>query len=98
MTECKNGHFDVRIFYAFVKTIGIYPSGTLVKLKSGNLAVVIEQTKKSLLTPLVKVFFSTKSNKLITPDIIDLSESTDSIANIEIAEKWGFDLNRLVRN
>jgi putative nucleotidyltransferase with HDIG domain len=98
MTEWKNGHFDERIFYAFVKTIGIYPSGTLVKLKSGNLAVVVEQTRKSLLTPIVKAFYSTKSNKQIPPEIIDLSEATDSIANIEVAEKWGFDLNRIVRN
>ncbi len=98
MTEWKNGHFDERIFYAFVKTIGIYPSGTLVKLKSGNLAVVVEQTQKSLLTPIVKAFYSTKSNKQIPPELIDLSAATDSIANIEVAEKWGFDLNRIVRN
>jgi HD-GYP domain-containing protein (c-di-GMP phosphodiesterase class II) len=97
MTEWKNGHFDERIFYAFVKTIGIYPSGTLVKLKSGNLAVVIEQTPKSLLTPMVKSFFSTKTNKQIAPELIDLTTSTDGIANVEVAEKWGFDLNRLCR-
>ena len=94
MAEWK-GHFDERIFYAFVKTIGIYPSGTLVKLKSGRLAVVIEQTEKSLLTPLVKAFFSTKSNEPIIPEIIDLTNSTDSIANVEAAEKWGFDLRQL---
>ena len=28
MAEWKNGHFDERVFQAFVKTIGIYPSGT----------------------------------------------------------------------
>ena len=57
MAEWRNGHFDERIFQAFVKTIGIYPSGTLVRLKSGRLAIVIEQTEKSLLTPIVKVIF-----------------------------------------
>lgn len=95
MAEWRNGHFDERIFHAFVKTIGIYPSGTLVKLKSGRLAVVIEQTEKSLLTPLVKAFFSTKSNEPIMPEIIDLTKSADSIANVEVAEKWGFDLKQL---
>ena len=93
MAEWK-GHFDERIFHAFVKTIGIYPSGTLVKLKSGRLAVVIEQTEKSLLTPLVKAFFSTKSNEPIMPEIINLAKSTDGIASIEVAEKWGFDLRQ----
>lgn len=95
MAEWKNGHFDERIFHAFVKTIGIYPSGTLVKLKSGRLAVVLEQTEKSLLTPLVKAFFSTKSNEPIMPELINLTKSTDSIANVEMAEKWGFDLKQI---
>ena len=95
MAEWKDGHFDERIFHAFVKTIGIYPSGTLVKLKSGRLAVVIEQTEKSLLTPLVKAFFSTKSNEPIMPEIIDLTKSPDGIANVESAEKWGFDLKQI---
>lgn len=95
MTEWKNGHFDENIFHAFVKTIGIYPSGTLVKLKTGRLAVVIEQTSKSLLTPIVKVFFSTKANEPIMPEIIDLSKSKESIANVESAEQWGFDLKQV---
>ena len=95
MAEWKDGHFDERIFHAFIKTIGIYPSGTLVKLKSGRLAVVIEQTEKSLLTPIVKVFFSTKSNEPIMPEIIDLTKSPDTIANVEAIEKWGFDLKQI---
>lgn len=95
MAEWKDGHFDERVFHAFVKTIGIYPSGTLVKLKSTRLGVVIEQTDKSLLTPIVKVFFSTKSNEPIMPELIDLTKSTDSITNVEAADKWGFDLKQI---
>jgi putative nucleotidyltransferase with HDIG domain len=95
MAEWRNGHFDERIFHSFVKTIGIYPTGTLVKLKSDRLAVVIEQSEKGLLTPHVKAFFSTKSNEPIMPETIDLAKATDSIANVEIAEKWGFDLKQL---
>lgn len=95
MAEWRNGHFDERIFHAFVKTIGIYPTGTLVRLKSGRLAIVMEQSEKGLLTPMVKAFFSTKANEPIMPEMIDLSKSADSIANVEQAEKWGFDLKQL---
>ncbi|MEI7842989.1 MAG: HD-GYP domain-containing protein [Gallionellaceae bacterium] len=94
MAEWRNGHFDERIFHAFVKTIGIYPTGTLVKLKSGKLAVVTEQSEKGLLTPMVKAFFSTKSNEPFMPETIDLSKSSESIANVEMAEKWNFDLKQ----
>jgi HD-GYP domain-containing protein (c-di-GMP phosphodiesterase class II) len=95
MAEWKDGHFDERVFQAFVKTIGIYPSGTLVRLKSGRLAIVLEQTEKSLLMPIVKVFFSTKSNEPILPEMIDLSLSQESIASAEDPIKWGFDLKQI---
>ncbi len=95
MAEWRNGHFDERVFQALVKTIGIYPSGTLVRLKSGRLAIVIEQTGKSLLMPVVKAFFSTKSNEPILPEMIDLSRSQESIANAEDPAQWGFDLKQV---
>jgi HD-GYP domain-containing protein (c-di-GMP phosphodiesterase class II) len=95
MAEWQEGHFDHDVFHAFVKTIGIYPSGTLVKLKSTRLAVVIEQSEKNLLTPLVKVFFSTIENSPLLPELLDLAQSADSISNIEDPKKWGFDLKKL---
>jgi len=95
MAEWRNGHFDERVFQAFVKTIGIYPSGTLVRLKSGRLAIVMEQTEKSLLTPIVKIFFSTKSNEPIMPEMLDLGRSQESIVSAEDPAKWGFDLKQV---
>lgn len=95
MAEWRHGHFDETVFHAFVKTIGIYPTGTLVKLKSGRLAVVIEQNEASLLKPTVKAFFSTKANEPFMPEVIDLSKSQEAIANIEDPATWGFDLKQL---
>ncbi len=97
MAEWK-GHFDVVIFQAFVKSIGIYPIGSLVKLESNRLGVIIEQTEKSLLTPVVKVFFSIKSNGRIVPEMLDLSKPAcrDKIVSHEDPEKWGIrDLHEL---
>lgn len=85
------GHFDDTVFKAFVRSIGIYPIGSMVKLKSGRLAVVIDQNEKSLLTPLVKVFFSTKSKTRIPVETLDLSKpsANDSIASHEDPTAWG---------
>ncbi|MDA8329241.1 MAG: HD-GYP domain-containing protein [Betaproteobacteria bacterium] len=95
MAEWQNGHFDATIFQAFVRTIGIYPVGTLLKLKSGRLAVVTDQSEKSLLKPVVKVFFSTRSNTRIKMELVDLSHAQDTIENIEHADKWGLDVKKI---
>jgi len=98
MAEWANGHFDGKVFQAFVKSLGIYPIGSLVRLTSGRLGVVVEQTGKSLTMPMVKVFFSTKSNMRIVPELVDLSYAgtTEKIVSREDPTKWRFsDLNEL---
>ncbi len=92
MTDWCNGHFDEKIFQAFVKCIGIYPVGSLVRMKSGRLGVVVEQSEKSLLTPTVKVFFSTKSQAHIKPEVHVLSQpgTAEKIAGREDPNNWGF--------
>ncbi len=98
MAEWANGHFDPKVFQGFVKSLGIYPIGSLVQLSSGRLGVVVEQTGKSLTTPAVKVFFSTKSNMRIVPEVVDLSRpgTLEKIVSREDPAKWRFaDLNEL---
>ena len=98
MAEWANGHFDPHVFQAFVKSVGIYPIGSLVKLNSGRLGFVIEQAEKTLLTPRIKVFYSTRGQARILPEIIDLSRPNcvEKISSREDPAKWDFpDLNEL---
>ncbi len=92
MAEWSKGHFDPVVFQAFVKSVGIYPIGSLVRLKSGRLGVVVEQAEKSLLMPRVKVFFSTRSNARVVPEIVDLAlgHCLETIVNREDPASWSF--------
>jgi len=92
MAEWSKGHFDEAIFQAFVKTVGIYPTGSLVRLESGKLGVVVEQNEGSLLTPKVKVFFSAKFKTPILQETLDLSAliGKEKIIGRESPEDWNF--------
>jgi HD-GYP domain-containing protein (c-di-GMP phosphodiesterase class II) len=91
-------HFDESIFQAFVRSLGIYPVGSLVRLKSGRLGVVVEQSKGALTTPCVRVFYSTNAGLRIQPELIDLAKKSgsESIVGREDPAKWNFpDLDEL---
>ncbi len=92
MAEWREGHFDDAVFQAFVKSLGIYPVGSLVRMQSGRLAVVCEQNPESLVSPKVKVFFSTRSQMHIPPEMLDLSSRScsDRIAARESNAQWKF--------
>jgi putative nucleotidyltransferase with HDIG domain len=87
-----DGHFDPAVFQAFVKCVGIYPVGSLVRLASGRLAVVVDQGETSLLAPKLKVFFSTKSKMPIPVEMLDLAHANgnDQIVGRESPTEWGF--------
>ena len=84
------GHFDTAVFAVFVKSLGIYPTGSLVRLVSGKLAVVVEQNRQSLTLPTVKVFFSTKANLPLPVQLIDLTRSSERIGAREPRQNWNF--------
>lgn len=92
------GHFDPVVFQAFVRSLGIYPVGTLVRLQSQQLAVVMEQSPAALLKPVVRVFHCIRRNARVLMHDLDLSAagSTDRILQPEAAGDWALrDLDRL---
>jgi HD-GYP domain-containing protein (c-di-GMP phosphodiesterase class II) len=84
------GHFDETVFKAFVQSLGIYPTGSVVRLESQRLAVVLEQSPGSLVAPVVKAFFSLKSQMPIPPVRIELAspKSNDRIVARASADDW----------
>lgn len=101
MLEWSKFHFDENLAHQFMKIVGIYPVGQLVRLESGRLAVVTDQNETNLLTPKVCAFFSIKSNCHIPPVMIDLSRSLghgggDKIVGHENPHKWGVQPSRFL--
>ncbi|MCE5180331.1 MAG: HD-GYP domain-containing protein [Betaproteobacteria bacterium] len=101
MLEWSKFHFNPKLVHAFIRTIGIYPVGTLVMLESGRVAIVIEQYEKNLALPLVRTVFNAKKNYYIKPEDVYLSKPLgqgggDKIVSHESPEKWGIDVSKFM--
>lgn len=84
------GQFDPDLFNAFVRSLGVYPTGSLVRLQSQKLAVVVDQNPQVPTSPVVKVFYSLRSQMHMPPERIDLAHPScrDRIVSREPAAEW----------
>ncbi len=91
MLEWSKHHFDPQLVQAFIRAIGIYPSGSLVRLESNRMGVVIEQNEGNLLEPVVRIFYHAAKQHYLPPETVDLSKVPDRVASFENFEKWKID-------
>ena len=99
--EWSKFHFNPTLVQQFLRTIGIYPVGTLVQLESGRVGVVLEQCEGNLLQPTVKVFYDGKRRQYLPPQVVNLAKPLghgggDRIAGYETPERLGIDPGRFL--
>ncbi len=85
--EGSGEEFNKELAYKFIRSIGVYPLGTCVKLESGRIAVVIGSTE-NVIKPVVRIFYDEKRGLPLPVHDLDLSHTEDSIAQYEETEKW----------
>jgi putative nucleotidyltransferase with HDIG domain len=93
LLEWSTFHFDPELVRAYVRSVGIYPTGSLVRLESGRLGVVMEQHQDKPMQPRVKVMFHAVHQRYLTPEIVDLAwpGCQDRILGHEEYEAWRID-------
>ena len=70
--------FDQHLVRRFVQLLGIYPVGNLVKLDSGEIAIVLQVHAPDPYRPKVRVLFAADGSRLELPHDVNLWESSTS--------------------
>jgi putative nucleotidyltransferase with HDIG domain len=70
--EAKNGKFPILYVEAMIRIFGVYPIGTLVKLSTGEDAVVVEQNPGVSVKPQVKIIRTPDGQVLDEPEMRNL--------------------------
>jgi putative nucleotidyltransferase with HDIG domain len=73
--EAWEGHFEPELLARFVRSIGIWPVGTLVRLRSNRLGVVVGENKADPTRPRVSAFYSIPGRELIAPETMMVANS-----------------------
>ncbi|WP_199611207.1 HD-GYP domain-containing protein [Flocculibacter collagenilyticus] len=97
--DCPNC-YDESLLGAFISCIGLHPVGTLVKLKSGKLALVTKSNFDDPLRPTVKVFFNAKYEHYTAVNDLDLASKKvdDEIESSIKPEEFKIDLLKFFKH
>ena len=87
--------YDRQLVQKFIKCIGVYPVGSLVKLTDATIAMVVRHNEAAPLKPLVKVFYSVEGSHYLAPEDIDLAISNTKLAveSAVLASDYKIDFN-----
>lgn len=93
LVESGGTHFDANIVRAFISTLGLYPNGSLVRLRSNKLGIVLAQNPKELKKPMVYVMYSVSSNTYIEGYKVEDPSGKNEIISYEDPLKWGINVS-----
>ncbi|MBL4869054.1 MAG: HD-GYP domain-containing protein [Pseudomonadales bacterium] len=98
MLEWTDHHLDKELVHQFIQCIGIYPVGSLVKLDSDKLAIVLQQSQKNQKEPIVRIIYNAKHKRYTDVRELDLSKSSvqDFVVGAEDPKKYGIDIKHFM--
>ncbi|OOE86822.1 HD-GYP domain-containing protein [Salinivibrio sharmensis] len=70
-------HLDPTLLRAFIQCIGFYPVGSLVELADGRAGLVCQENLEDLTRPVVKLFYSVRSQRFREVEYVDLDKRHD---------------------
>lgn len=71
--DLREIEFQEELVVEFIRAIGLYPTGTLVELSTGEVGVVVEQNFERRLKPKVMVVTDAYKEALFEPVLVDLA-------------------------
>ena len=80
--KMSNNKFDRRLVFHFIKVMGIYPVGSVLKLNSGRIGIVVGFSRKNLLHPILKILVNDDGSFNRGHETLLLHESEDFITDL----------------
>jgi cyclic di-GMP phosphodiesterase len=97
MEMANDNLLDLSLVNQFIKCLGVYPVGSIVKLSNEQLAVVESRNFEQPLRPTVRALYNIRQKHFINSVNINLSnENTIEIRGVVDASDFGLDINKII--
>lgn len=73
--EARDKQFQAELVEAFIQAVGIYPAGTIVELTSGEVGIVVAESRTRRLLPKVILVLNRKKERYPRPKLVDLQDT-----------------------
>ncbi len=95
LLEWSGTHLEEHLVHRFIRSMGIYPVGSLVRLRSERLGVVVEAGEKDQRTPIVKIIYHAGKRQYMPVELLDLSKpnNQDEILQAVDPQRYNIRLN-----
>lgn len=101
--EWMPGNFDPELIESFIKTIGIYPVGSVVELKTGHIGVVVRLNEDNKLKPVIMMILNRNKEYYPKRKLVNLAssvwnqrESKPEIKRIAEPKEFNIDVKAII--
>lgn len=101
--EWMPGNFDAELMQKFIRTLGIYPIGSVVELKTGHIGLVVKLNENHRMKPVVmlvmnrnKEFYPRRKLVNLASSIWEKKEGRPEIKRIADAKEFNIDVKKII--
>jgi hypothetical protein len=76
LLDCKGKQFQESLVEQFVQAIGLFPTGTMVELNTGEVAIVVTQNATRRLKPELVIVLNSAKERLEHAKVLDLANQS----------------------
>ena len=101
--EWMPNNYDSELIQAFIRTIGIYPVGSVVELHSGHIGIVVKLNENHRLKPVVMLvinregeFYSARKLINLASSVWDSKKNKPGIKRITDPKEYNIDIKKII--
>ncbi|MBT8087138.1 MAG: DUF3391 domain-containing protein [Gammaproteobacteria bacterium] len=74
LNDMRGKQFQAEVVEQFLRTVGMFPTGSIVELNDGRIGVVLEQNPENALRPKIMVVMNSDKQPLRSPQVLQLRD------------------------